>query len=131
MPFFWSNYPFRIFAAWLLHGKNDLIEQTNFLPDIPSFYLFINVPYPRVLIQKNIQCELSKITSFLESNALKIKCLVDKQRKKRQAQKLSRDKTRATKQKQILERQAKHRQIDAWLQEQRDKVEKAKRVNKI
>jgi hypothetical protein len=55
---------------------------------------------------------------------------VEKQRKKRQAQKSSRDKARVTKQKQILERQAKHRQIDAWLQEQRDKVEKAKRVNK-
>lgn len=74
------------------------------------------------------QSELCEITSFLESAAPQIKCLVNKQRKKHQAQKSAREKAKVMKQKLILERQAKHRQIDAWLQEERDKVEKAKRV---
>lgn len=77
-----------------------------------------------------LQAELSEITSYLESTAPQIKSLVNKQRKKRQAQKSARDKVKVSKQKLILERQAKHRQIDAWLQEQRDKVEKAKRVTR-
>jgi len=74
------------------------------------------------------QTEITEITEFLQTDAPEIEHLVKKRQLKRKAQKSQRGKARRLTLLLISERQAKHRQIDAWRQEQQDIVEKIKRV---
>ncbi|XP_065334890.1 programmed cell death protein 7-like [Cloeon dipterum] len=82
----------------------------------------------RVASLKN---EALEITEFLKASQSQMVLSVKNRAKKRNLEKLRRQKRRAEKEKLILDRQAKHRQIDAWLQQQQEQVEKAKREEEM